>query len=100
MLNKIPFLGWLLSFIFNTSVAIPFWFFWTHMGLGRRYFYFVPGQYFVIPFWHCVGLFVLLSILGGTLKSLVPTLVNIKHENTTTTNPPPSDSIKTLNYRR
>ena len=77
MINKIPFLGWLLSMVASISVSVPFWFFWTHMGLGRVYFYFVPATYFVIPFWHCVGLFVLMSILKG----LIPTLISINQTN-------------------
>ena len=78
MINKLPFIGWLLSLTANTSLSIPFWFFWTWMGLGRTYFYFIPSTYFHIPFWHCVGLFIIL----GIFKSMIPTIVSVSQSNT------------------
>jgi len=62
-INCVPFLGWLLSFIANASLAVPFWFCWTYLELGRIYFYFVPVVFQSIPFWNCVGLFMILGIL-------------------------------------
>ena len=67
MINKLPIIGWILSITAAISLSIPFWICWTCMGLGERYFYFIPNVYTNIPFWHCVGLFVVLKILYGTL---------------------------------
>jgi phage-related protein len=63
-------LGALLSAI----SAVVFWIGWTILGIGETYFNFLPVIYQVIPFWDCIGLFLVL----GIAKSLIPTgiLVN------------------------
>jgi len=76
MLNAIPFIGWFLSLIFSISLAIPFWFCWTVCGLGTKYFYFIPKIYQTIPFWHCVGLFIIIGILKAML---IPRLANFSN---------------------
>jgi len=73
MINKLPIIGWILSVTASVSLSIPFWFCWTHCGLGEKYFYFLPELYQRIPFWNCVGLFIVISIIKGTL---IPTLVS------------------------
>jgi len=77
MINSIPVLGWLLSIVFNTSLAIPFWLFWTYFEIGKRYFYFLPEIYLSVGFWDCVGVFVVLSILRG----FFPVLVSVDQTN-------------------
>ena len=77
MINKLPFIGWFLSFIANTSLSIPFWYIWSSQGLGEKYFYFVPEIYYYLPFWNCVGLFMLIGILKGCF----PTLVKVSQTN-------------------
>lgn len=77
MINSIPVLGWLLSIVFNTSLAIPFWLFWTHLEIGKRYFYFLPEIYLSVGFWDCVGIFVVLSVLKG----FFPVLVSVSQTN-------------------
>jgi hypothetical protein len=72
MLNQLPFIGWILDFIFKVSLALPFWICWTVGGIGQKYFYFLPLVYQKIGFWHCVGIFIVLSILGGFIKQLSP----------------------------
>lgn len=72
MLNKIPVIGWCLTFIASVSLAVPFWLCWSVFGLGETYFTFLPSQWQFIPFWHCVGLF----LIAGVLKGMVPTLVS------------------------
>lgn len=67
MLNAIPFIGWIISAITAVSLAIPFWFCWTVMDVGEKYFYFIPETYQSIPFWECVYLFIVIAILKGTL---------------------------------
>ena len=78
MINKLPFIGWFFSILASTSLSVPFWFFWTYIGLGRVYFYQLPSVYFHIPFWHCVGLFIIL----GIFKGMFPTLVSVSQSNT------------------
>lgn len=77
MLNQIPILGWLLDFGLKVSLAIPFWLIWTVGGIGNMYFDFLPAKYQSIPFWHCVGLFIVIPIIYGIA---VPKLVSINHE--------------------
>jgi hypothetical protein len=69
MINKIPFLGWFLSVIASISLSVPFWLCWTHYGLGYTYFYFAPPVFRHIPFWHCVGLFIIVGILGSVINT-------------------------------
>lgn len=72
MLNKIPVIGWLLTLIASISLSIPFWVCWTACGLGKTYFTFLPSRWQAIPFWHCVGMF----LIAGILKGMLPTLVS------------------------
>lgn len=77
MINNIPVIGWILSVLGAFGLSVPFWLFWTVMELGKKYFYFLPEVYQSIPFWNCVGLFVILSIIkhicGIKLVSIVNT---------------------------
>jgi hypothetical protein len=75
MINAIPFIGWIISAVVSISMAIPFYFFWSSYGIGSRYFDFLPAKYQLIPFWDCVGLFVVMSIL----KSVLPKLVSVSN---------------------
>lgn len=77
-LNAIPVFGWILSGVFAISASIPFWLFWTWCELGRTYFYFLPERYQAIPFWHCVGLFIVVSILKAVL---IPSLAEVSNTN-------------------
>jgi len=61
MINAIPILGWLLSAIVAMSLAVPFFYIWN--ALAPTYFYFLPAVYLSIPFWDCVGLFMIVPIL-------------------------------------
>lgn len=77
MINALPIFGWLLSLFVQTSMAVPFWFCWTVCGLGQIYFYWLPTVYHNMPFWHCVGVFMILSILKAVL---IPKLVNVEQK--------------------
>lgn len=76
MLNAIPVVGWLLQGIVAVSLSVPFYFCWN--ALAPTYFYFLPTVYLNIPFWHCVGLFMLAPILKITL---FPTLASVSQTN-------------------
>jgi len=79
MINKIPFFGWFLSCVAATSLSIPFWICWTWGEIGKNYFYFVPETFQVISFWNCVGLFIVIAILKGTL---IPKLFSASNSQT------------------
>ena len=78
MINKLPIIGWLISLVANISLSIPFWICWTACGVGQKYFYFLPDVYRSIPFWDCVGIFIVLSVLRG----LFPSLASVSQSNT------------------
>ena len=78
MINKLPIIGWILSFAASVSLSIPFWICWTACDLGRLYFDFLPEKYQAIPFWHCVGLFIVIGIIKGTF---VPSLASVSQTN-------------------
>lgn len=80
MINKLLVIGWLLSAIASVSLAVPFWTCWTFLGLGQKYFFWLPTVYQSIPFWDCVGLFIVVSILKGTLVPMLASVTN-KNEN-------------------
>lgn len=77
-LNYIPIIGWALALFFSSSLAVPFWFIWTHCGIGEKYFYWLPSVYRSISFWNCVGLFIVIGILKLVL---VPTIVDVTQKN-------------------
>lgn len=74
MINAIPILGWIVSVCVGISVSVPFWFLWTVCGLGNKYFGFLPSIYLHIPFWNCVGLFVIISIIKAMI---MPNNINV-----------------------
>lgn len=76
-MNGIPVIGWALSLLFNTSMAVPFWIIWTASKIGREYFYFLPDKFQSIPFWHCVGLFMVIGILKSVLT---PQIVSVSQK--------------------
>jgi hypothetical protein len=78
MLNVIPVIGWLMDLGFKISLAVPFWFIWTFCGLGRKYFFFLPPVYQSLPFWNCVGLFIVIPI---AYIIIVPKIASVSQEN-------------------
>ncbi len=77
-INAIPFIGWIMSFVFNVSMAIPFWIVWTNCDIGKKFFSFLPEVYHSITFWECVGLFIAVEIIKSVF---VPKLVNVTNNN-------------------
>jgi hypothetical protein len=74
MINAIPFIGWAIDIFVSMSISVPFWFIWNR--LAPIYFYWLPQVYLHIPFWHCVGLFIIIPILKQTL---IPKLVSVEN---------------------
>jgi hypothetical protein len=65
-LMSIPLVGWFIGLLLSSFVSVPFYFVWN--SLAPRYFYFLPEVYLDIPFWHCVGLFIIIPIVKSTLN--------------------------------
>jgi hypothetical protein len=84
MLNSIPVIGWILDLGFKISLAIPFWFIWTVLGIGRKYFSFLPEIYQAVPFWDCVGVFMVVPIL---YKIFVPKIFSVSNQQKVGTEP-------------
>lgn len=70
MWAKIPILGWIWGVGAAMSMAVPFWLVWTVFGIGAKYFRFLPWYWASIPFFDCVGIFIIL----GIVKALLPKL--------------------------
>ncbi len=84
MLNSFPIVGWVISFFCAVSLSVPFWVVWTWCGIGSRYFGdYIPAQFASIPFWDCVGLFIVLIMVGGIIRYLSLAVVSIKQPNQT-----------------
>jgi hypothetical protein len=81
MWNKIPFLGWFLSAVSAISLSVPFWLCWTIGGLGEKYFSWLPLVYQSISFWNCVGLFIVIAIIKGTLTPKLFSVSNSQNVN-------------------
>lgn len=53
----------------NVFLAIPFWLCWTKLGLGAKFFFFLPAVFQVISLVDCIGLVFTLMIISIFLKS-------------------------------
>lgn len=62
-LNAIPIVGWFISLLVAMSLAVPFWFVWSCLGIGATFFNFLPAVWLTIGFWQTVGVFTCVSIL-------------------------------------
>ena len=79
-MNAIPIVGWLISFVINVFLSIPFWFIWTVCGIGRNFFTFLPEALQAPGFWAVVGIFICLEILRGVIFGLNTGAKNSKQE--------------------
>ena len=101
MISKLPVIGWLLSFAASVSLSVPFWICWSTCGIGKTYFGFLPQQFHVIPFWNCVGLFIVVGILKGMVHGANAEETTITLEGTTTSTEPTGDwEIKIRRVKR
>ena len=69
MLNVIPVIGWLISLILATFLAVPFWLIWTVLEIGAM-FSFLPEALQAPGFWTTVGIFMCLSIFRAVALPL------------------------------
>lgn len=66
MIFMLPVVGWIIGIILAIGLAVPFYFAWN--ALAPIYFAaWVPAIFLQLPFWHIVGLFVIISILKAML---------------------------------
>jgi hypothetical protein len=61
MIMLLPVVGWLIAFVFMFFLSIPFYYLWN--SLAPVYFYWLPKVYLELPFWDCVWLMMLITIL-------------------------------------
>jgi hypothetical protein len=81
-------LEYLLSFIkvlivMGISIvwAIPVNFIWKRIGF--IYFDFLPEVWLNIPYWHIVGLTILIHFIGKRIQSITPQFVKVENKNET-----------------
>ena len=66
LLMAIPVIGWFLGIMISLFISIPFYFLWN--WLAPIYFYFLPQVYKELPFFNCIGLFILIPIVIKTIS--------------------------------
>lgn len=76
MLSSIPIFGWMLSAMISMSLSVPFYFIWNR--IAPVYFYWLPKVYLDIPFWDCVGIFMVVPIVKWLLT---PSFVSVSQTN-------------------
>ena len=77
-LMALPIIGWILGFIFSICISIPFYFLWN--WLAPVYFYFLPKIYLDLPFFHCVGIFMLFPLLKTLLSPFRQNITTTKEK--------------------
>ncbi len=75
-LNTLPFAGWFLDLVFKTSLALPFWIIWSVLGIGKKYFSFLPEIYLSPGFWDTVGVFIVVPI---AYSIFIPKIVRVSN---------------------
>lgn len=73
-LNAIPIIGWIMAAVIWFFAAIPIYLLWN--WLAPIYFYWLPGRYLDIPFWHVFGLLWLVVSLRQVFLPSFSTTVN------------------------
>jgi len=66
---------------FAIVTAIPFTIAWN--GLAPRYLGFLPTIYQHIPYWHVVGLLIIIWVVGEQIQKLTPKIVKIEQRSET-----------------
>ena len=62
---------WFNGLVQAALSAAVFWFFWTYMLIGEKYFNFFPDQYMHPSIIDCIGIFVILTMVFGLIAKLV-----------------------------
>ena len=68
----------LFKVAFSIVTAIPFWISWN--AIAPKYFYFLPGIYQKLPYWHVVGLLIIVWVVGEQIQQLTPKIISIKQK--------------------
>lgn len=64
---------------FAIVTAIPFVFAWN--CIAPKYLSFIPEIYHHLPYWHVVGLLIVITVVGEQIKKLTPKFIEIKQSN-------------------
>jgi hypothetical protein len=51
--------------VFSAILSIPFYYLWN--ALAPTYLYQIPTLYQHFPFWHCMGIFVVIGVVKALL---------------------------------
>jgi hypothetical protein len=74
----------IVSVLFRLGIsiiwAIPVHFIWSRIGM--LYFGFLDERWLNIPYWHIVGLCILVDFVGTQIRALVPTIISINNSST------------------
>lgn len=73
MIARMPFIGPIIQFVCEVSMAIPFWIAWDLCSIGERFAPFAPKVYHHPGFWNIVGIFISVGILKAVF---IPRLVS------------------------
>lgn len=61
----VKYCAWFGILLLCPIIATVFWLLWN--WLAPVYFYWLPGVYHAIPWWHCIGLFYLAPLLRSLI---------------------------------
>jgi hypothetical protein len=64
---------------FAIVTAIPFYFAWN--VVAPIYLSFIPKLYQNFPYWHIVGIFLVITFIGDQINKLVPKIISIEQTN-------------------
>ncbi|KKL61807.1 hypothetical protein LCGC14_2191620 [marine sediment metagenome] len=81
--SVIPFVGWVIDFILNFCLAVPFYY--CYNAIAPKWLYFLPSELHVVGFWESVALFFTASLIGALIKRIVPSIIKVDNSSTSKT---------------
>jgi len=70
--SAVPFIGWIIDFILNFCLAVPFYY--CYNAVAPKWLYFLPTNLQSVGFWESVALFFTASLIGSLINRIVPKL--------------------------
>ena len=83
MFSVVPFVGWVIDFILNFCLAVPFYF--CYNAIADKWLFFLPENLQTVGFWESVALFFVASLVGALIQRITPTIVKVDSSATSTT---------------
>jgi len=71
----VPFVGWIIDFVLNFCLAVPFYF--CYNAVSEKWLYFLPDNLHSVGFWESVALFFTASLVGALIKRVMPNIIKI-----------------------